>query len=71
MKFGKKLTGTARYASLNSHIGIETSRRDDMVSLVFVMVELMKGSLPWQGIEGETKEEKYIKIKAFKEKYEP
>lgn len=43
--------GTARYASINSHVGRELSRRDDMWSLVYVLVEMMVGQLPWRRIK--------------------
>jgi len=55
--------GTARYASVNSHKGRELSPRDDLWSVLYMIIEFATGSLPWRT------ERDRDKVGEIKEKY--
>jgi serine/threonine protein kinase len=63
---GKNLTGTARYASVSTHAGIEQGRRDDLEGIGYVLMYFLRGALPWQGVDTRNREEKYKRIYEIK-----
>ncbi|KAG2742431.1 kinase-like protein [Suillus brevipes Sb2] len=55
---GRIALGTMRYSSYNVHFGREQGRRDDLEALGNVLLYLLHGRLPWQGIYAPSKEAK-------------
>ena len=66
---GKNLVGTCRYTSVNSHLGYELSRRDDLIALGYVIIYLKKGRLPWQNIPLNKNSARYSTVGRIKLKY--
>ena len=64
----RRLNGTARYASIHALEGYETSRRDDLEELSYVLIYLLNGHLPWERIRNKNKHERYKLILNMKKK---
>lgn len=61
--------GTARYASLNVHDGITPTRRDDLLSLGYTLLYLLRGRLPWQNVDERNPDREVQAIGREKKKY--
>lgn len=66
-KPGSHLVGTARYASINAMRGSEQSRRDDMEALGYLMMYMLRGSLPWQGVRSAPRKQRHEMIAECKQ----
>lgn len=58
-----RLTGSAVFASIHSHLGQELGRRDDLESLAYILIYFLRGSLPWQTRQSLNEEDSILKIK--------
>ena len=66
---GKNLVGTCRYVSINSHLGYELSRRDDLITLGYVILNLFKGTLPWSNLKIKSLSARYRRVGKIKSQY--
>lgn len=67
VKKNRGITGTVRYSSPNVHEGIDASRRDDLFALGYVLIHLLKGSLPWLRITHEDRKKRNELIRRKKD----
>lgn len=59
-------TGTIRYSSINIHEGYNHSRRDDLISLGYMIMYLLLGDLPWMGVNDDNIKSKFNTIMKIK-----
>ncbi|KAA6360089.1 MAG: putative protein serine/threonine kinase [Streblomastix strix] len=55
-----KFRGSLLYSSLNAHNLVELGRNDDLISLLYILVEFYNGMLPWSDVDE-------LKVQALKE----
>ncbi|KAK2958301.1 putative Casein kinase I [Blattamonas nauphoetae] len=63
---GKEMLGTPRYATIQAHLGVEMGRRDDLEAVGTMLLYLLRGDLPWQGIMCPTAQDKFRSIGQMK-----
>ena len=67
----KTFTGSVNFCSSNATRLLQQSRRDDLESIGYMLVYLMKGSLPWQNVKIDNKKENYFKVAQLKKLINP
>ena len=67
-KMYKKMIGkNIIFGSVNNLIGFELSRRDDLISLSYMLIYFIKGALPWENVKTKKIEDKIVKILDIKQ----
>lgn len=51
---GRKVIGNYKYSSLNTRMGIEQSRRDDVEAFFYLLLKLLTGKLPWEAMDSDS-----------------
>ncbi|CAD8072850.1 unnamed protein product [Paramecium primaurelia] len=62
----KSFLGTTRYASIAAHLGHELGRKDDLESLMYILLYFLRGQLPWQNMANVTDDERTQKVGELK-----